>query len=194
MGPEKKIQTKAVEYAEKLGISVIRMVFRPGLRRGWPDVLFLVRGGRPLFIEFKAPSKKPTELQQSKIDLLRTLGYDVCCCDSFDAARSAISSAMAAASLHAASRGASGDAGCSRVGAGPRIAQDVHNAGGVPTSEDARDCKNYVGSGSSASMPYGVATRRSKVDAIQRPEIFTPPRSQKAAAPQRRSRHIPDKS
>lgn len=44
---------------------------------GWPDRLFLIPGGRPLFIEFKSASGWTlTELQAHRIHLLRTAGYD----------------------------------------------------------------------------------------------------------------------
>lgn len=44
---------------------------------GWPDVLFLVPGGRPLFMEFKRPGKDLEPLQAERKSDLEKLGYDV---------------------------------------------------------------------------------------------------------------------
>jgi hypothetical protein len=78
---EKGIQDAVIKYARGHGIECIRMFFGPGIQTGWPDVLFLIPGGRPLFIEFKAPGKKPTLKQKRKIWLLKKSGYDVGACD-----------------------------------------------------------------------------------------------------------------
>lgn len=72
---EKDIQKAAIKHAESRKVQVIRMVFRPGLRAGWPDVLFLIPGGRPLFIEFKSKGKKPTCLQAKRLRELVQAGY-----------------------------------------------------------------------------------------------------------------------
>ena len=74
MTEEKKIQNAAIKYATSLGIPTIRMFFGPGIQTGWPDVLFLIPGGRSLFIEFKAPGNEPTKKQEKKlIDKLKYL-------------------------------------------------------------------------------------------------------------------------
>src|SRR5208283_1561851 len=57
---------------------------------GWPDRLFLVPGGRPLFIEFKRPGEPPNPLQAHRIETLSGLGYDVEVRDDYDAALAAI--------------------------------------------------------------------------------------------------------
>lgn len=74
---EKKVQNGAIKHAYSLGITVIRLFFGPGITTGWPDVLFLIPGGRPLFIEFKAPEEVPTKKQYKKINDLREAGYAV---------------------------------------------------------------------------------------------------------------------
>ena len=93
-GPEAAIQSWAITYAATLGVIAIRMHMGAGIRTGWPDVLFLIPGGKSLFIEFKAPGKKATKLQKKRIRELERLGYDVCVCDSKDAAREAIARAV----------------------------------------------------------------------------------------------------
>ncbi len=48
---------------------------------GWPDRIFLYKGQRPVFIEFKQKGKKLTPLQVKKITELTLAGYEkVDCC------------------------------------------------------------------------------------------------------------------
>lgn len=42
---------------------------------GFPDRIILLPGGRVYFIELKSTGKKPSPLQQSRIKLLRKLGF-----------------------------------------------------------------------------------------------------------------------
>lgn len=91
---EKDIQRLAIQHAERLGIQCIRLVFRPGLRAGWPDVLFLIPGGKPLFIEFKSRSKSPTPLQERRLRELWDAGYDCLWCDSLQDAIRTINEVM----------------------------------------------------------------------------------------------------
>lgn len=72
---EKKIQKKAIEHAHRQGVRIIRMYFGPGINTGWPDVLFLIPGGRALFIEFKSLGKEPTKKQYKKLGYLKEAGY-----------------------------------------------------------------------------------------------------------------------
>jgi hypothetical protein len=72
--------------------------------RSWPDQLFLIPGGRPLFIEFKKPGEVPTEKQAHRIKQLRDLGYDVEVCDSKEQGIACVGAAMEAARLHASRR------------------------------------------------------------------------------------------
>lgn len=97
---EAPIQKSVIEYAHKHGVRTIRLFFGPGMRVGWPDVLFLIPGGRPLFIEFKATGGKPTMIQRKKIKLLKQAGYDVQVCDNrADGKRFIIDALMAAGEL-----------------------------------------------------------------------------------------------
>lgn len=81
---EKAIRDPVVNYAKKLGIHTIRMYFGPGIQTGWPDDLFLIPGGRPLFIEFKAPGNTPSKKQEKKIQILKDAGYSVHWTDSVE--------------------------------------------------------------------------------------------------------------
>ena len=91
---EKKVQNGAIKHAYSLGIKVIRLYFGPGITTGWPDVLFLIPGGRPLFIEFKAPGNIPTKKQQKRMCDLRNAGYCVTWCDSIKGALAVIDEAF----------------------------------------------------------------------------------------------------
>ncbi len=87
MASEAYIQAEAIKVAKKLGAIHIRMVFRPGLRRGWPDVLFIFPGGKNCWIEFKATGKEATPLQDRRITELKEKKQLVFVCDSIDKAR-----------------------------------------------------------------------------------------------------------
>ena len=58
--------------------------------RGVPDRIF-IKEGRIVFVEFKAPGKKPTKLQESVIAKLRASGCEVHVCDSVEKFRAALS-------------------------------------------------------------------------------------------------------
>lgn len=47
------------------------MSFRPGVKVGVPDDLFLLPNGWSLWVEFKAPGKVPTPRQHEKIKTIR---------------------------------------------------------------------------------------------------------------------------
>jgi hypothetical protein len=45
--------------------------------RHWPDRMFMLPGGRPLFIEFKREGEQPRKAQWYVIRMLQGKGYDV---------------------------------------------------------------------------------------------------------------------
>ena len=49
---------------------------------GWPDRMFLIPHGRPLFVEFKRPGGVVSARQRHILNILRSLGYKVGVCDS----------------------------------------------------------------------------------------------------------------
>ena len=57
---------------------------------GVPDRIVLLPGGRVIFVELKAPGKKPTPLQAKMHDRLRALGFDVRVIDSLEDARAVV--------------------------------------------------------------------------------------------------------
>lgn len=72
---ESSIERKACSEAKKLGVRNVKMNTLSDT--GWPDRMFLIPGGRPLFIEFKRPGGELSPKQQYVHDLLKSLGYTV---------------------------------------------------------------------------------------------------------------------
>ena len=66
-------------------------------RRGWPDQVYWIPGGRPLLIEYKKKGEEPRKLQLHIHANLRKAGYDVQTHEDFESAKSAILAAIAAA-------------------------------------------------------------------------------------------------
>lgn len=91
---EKVIQKTVIAYAMHHGVRHIRMYFGPGAQVGWLDVWFLIPGGRPLIMEFKATGKRPTKKQQHKITRLLSLEYDVFVCDDIEEGKKRIDLAL----------------------------------------------------------------------------------------------------
>lgn len=65
-------------------------------RRGWPDRLFWIPGGRPLLIEFKVPGEKPTPMQAHVHQFLTSNGYQVETHDTVIGAFRAVAQALGA--------------------------------------------------------------------------------------------------
>ena len=69
MGEEAKIEAAVSKYARSRGMLVRK--FTSPAHRAVPDKYFLMPNGQSFFIEFKAPNKKPTPLQEREIALIR---------------------------------------------------------------------------------------------------------------------------
>lgn len=78
---ESVIENKAVQFAKANGILTYK--FTSPSSRGVPDRIFL-REGHVLFIEFKAPGKKPTALQIRELKRIRATKHFVVVVDSWD--------------------------------------------------------------------------------------------------------------
>lgn len=83
--------------AARLGVENLKLNVQGSV--GWPDRMFLVPGGRPLFIEFKRPGAKPRAVQMHIHDRLRELGYQVEVHDDIGEAVKSIARAVEAAGL-----------------------------------------------------------------------------------------------
>ena len=79
---EKIIEKKITEYAKKCGILSYKL--NSISCRGLPDRMFLLPKGKIHFIELKRKGKKPTELQNLKIQELLDRGFLVEVVDDVD--------------------------------------------------------------------------------------------------------------
>ena len=86
---ESSIERKVCKWAEdERGIRNIKV--KADGKRGYPDRLFFIPGGKPLFIEFKKPGEVAGPLQKYIHRILRKLGYEVKVCDSEEKAKKEI--------------------------------------------------------------------------------------------------------
>ncbi len=72
---EQRIERQLVQQVSKLGGLALKFV-SPGMA-GVPDRLLLFPGGKAVFVETKAPGKKPRPLQLHRHEQLRALGFRV---------------------------------------------------------------------------------------------------------------------
>lgn len=82
---EKDIERAFVARVKSLG-GMAEKFTSPG-RRSVPDRLVTMPGGRIVFVELKAPGKKPTDVQQRDHNRRKALGCDVRVIDTMEAAR-----------------------------------------------------------------------------------------------------------
>lgn len=99
-----------VDVEDEVCAAVLRdfAVFSIKLKRtnevGAPDRIFLIPGGRPLFIEFKRAGEKPRPRQVIYHKRLVYHGYDIEAHDTFQGAYEAVRRKVEAAAVHAAGR------------------------------------------------------------------------------------------
>lgn len=94
---EKEIERKVCDYAKKQGLLVYK--FTSPQRRAVPDRLFICEGGRMFFVEFKAPGKSPTRLQEAEHVRLRNQGATVYVADDVEQGKAIILLESSAAKL-----------------------------------------------------------------------------------------------
>jgi hypothetical protein len=86
---ETAIENKVAGDAKrKLGVLSIKLELKHD--NGWQDRLFLIPGGRPLFMEIKRSGEDARELQALRRDVLLALKYDAVVCDNYDDAMAEI--------------------------------------------------------------------------------------------------------
>jgi len=83
---EKTIEVRLVNGVKKLGGKAYK--FTSPSNRSVPDRLCIFPGGKMVFVEVKAPGKKPTPLQELTIENLRKMGAEVLVMDSIDGVNS----------------------------------------------------------------------------------------------------------
>ena len=94
---EKDIERRVCEKVKQFGILNIKMSTHT--ETGWPDRMFVIPGGRPLFIEFKVPGGKLSKRQFYIHKVLEVFGYQVQTHDNEESAIRAISEAIRSAQL-----------------------------------------------------------------------------------------------
>jgi len=82
---EKQVEQALIARVKALGGTCEKFT-SPG-RRAVPDRIVTLPGGRIIFVECKAPGKKPTVAQQLDHDRRRFLGCDVRVIDSLEQVR-----------------------------------------------------------------------------------------------------------
>ena len=91
---ESAIETKVVRYAEGLGVIVLKLSVPSSA--GWPDRLFLLKGGKCFFIEFKSNAGRPSRLQRYRQTQLRVQGHASYICNSTINGKEIVDAEMAA--------------------------------------------------------------------------------------------------
>ncbi|MBX5437717.1 MAG: VRR-NUC domain-containing protein [Alicyclobacillaceae bacterium] len=80
---EATVERRLRGCVERAGGWALKLV-SPG-QAGVPDRLVCLPGGRVVFVELKAPGRRPRPLQVRAMERLRSLGFDVRVIDSLEA-------------------------------------------------------------------------------------------------------------
>ncbi len=88
---ESTIEHAACKFARDNGCMVMKL--SGPCQKGQPDRMFL-KAGSVLFIEFKAPGKRPTALQEKWSSDLGEQGFISICCDNLENAKWNISNLL----------------------------------------------------------------------------------------------------
>jgi hypothetical protein len=72
---ESQIEAVVTRWAEARNILHLKLAVQ--FRRGYPDHLYFILGGRPVMIEYKRPGAECSRIQKYILGLLTELGYDV---------------------------------------------------------------------------------------------------------------------
>lgn len=86
---EKVFERTLSKYVNDKGGIAVKLLSQ--FVNGLPDRMYLLPGGRALFVEFKSTGKKPTRIQEHIIGRIRKLGFTVLVLDSPVAWKEAVS-------------------------------------------------------------------------------------------------------
>lgn len=114
--------TVAARALSELGVFSIKI--KAAQERGYPDRLFLIPNGVPLFIEFKRRGKKPEPYQTMIHKRLRHANYQVQVHDDIESAMQSIRAAMEASAVHAQGGEVASGKSCRCALLRPRTRQD----------------------------------------------------------------------
>lgn len=110
---ETKAEKKANEWYD-LRFPLMRVKLNLQGRRGYPDQLYFIPGGKPFLIEFKAVGEEPRPLQAHIHQKLKEHGYDIEVHTEADAAIAAIRQRVESAAVHGRRHAVSAGAGLRR--------------------------------------------------------------------------------
>lgn len=79
---EKVFERTLSKYVDDTGGMAVKLLSQ--FLRGLPDRMFLLKGGRVLFVEFKSTGKKPTKIQEYVHKRIQALGFPVLVVDSVE--------------------------------------------------------------------------------------------------------------
>ena len=86
---EKVFERTLSKYVNDKGGIAVKLLSQ--FVNGLPDRMYLLPGGRALFVEFKSTGKKPTRIQEHIIDRIRKVGFTVLVVDSPDTWKDVVS-------------------------------------------------------------------------------------------------------
>ena len=86
---EKVFERTLSKYVNDKGGIAVKLLSQ--FVNGLPDRMYLLPGGRALFVEFKSTGKKPTRIQEHIIGRIRKIGFTVLVVDSPVAWKEAVS-------------------------------------------------------------------------------------------------------
>lgn len=86
---EKVFERTMSKYVNDKGGIAVKLLSQ--FVNGLPDRMYLLPGGRALFVEFKSTGKKPTRIQEHIIGRIRKIGFTVLVVDSPGAWKEAVS-------------------------------------------------------------------------------------------------------
>lgn len=86
---EKVFERTMSKYVNDKGGIAVKLLSQ--FVNGLPDRMYLLPGGRALFVEFKSTGKKPTRIQEHIIGRIRKLGFTVLVVDGPAAWKEAVS-------------------------------------------------------------------------------------------------------
>lgn len=86
---EKVFERTMSKYVNDKGGIAVKLLSQ--FVNGLPDRMYLLPGGRALFVEFKSTGKKPTRIQEHIIGRIRKIGFTVLVVDSPVAWKEAVS-------------------------------------------------------------------------------------------------------
>jgi len=81
---ERQIENRIVKYAKDQGWLVIKL--NPTWHKGLPDRMFLLPGGKIVFLELKKPGGRASPLQKYFIAWMKDLGHSAHVVDNYDEA------------------------------------------------------------------------------------------------------------